>query len=160
MPWRRDIEQGSRRFLVSRWPKAYIASRGKRFDSVVKGSPGVNDSSSIFTQLMAVIEDRKANPSERSYTTRLFEGGVDKIGAKILEESAEVVMAAHEPGEDGRTHTIREAADVIYHLFVLLGYREIKLTEVEAELARRFGISGLDEKASRGASGDMATGHE
>ena len=109
---------------------------------------------------MAVIEDRRANPPEKSYTTRLFEGGVDKIGAKILEESAEVVMAAHEPGEDGRTHTIREAADVVYHLFVLLGYREISLTELEAELARRFGISGLDEKASRGASGDTASGHE
>lgn len=120
----------------------------------------MNDSSSIFTRLMTVIEDRKANPSEKSYTTRLFAGGVDKIGAKILEESAEAVMAAHEPGDDGRAHTIREAADVIYHLFVLLGYREIPLAEVEAELARRFGISGLDEKASRGASGDTATGHE
>ena len=47
-----------------------------------------------------------------------------------------------------------------YHLYELLGYREIPLTEIDAELARRFGISGLDEKASRGASGDMASGHE
>lgn len=102
---------------------------------------------------MGVIEDRKANPSEKSYTNRLLEGGIAKIGAKIVEEAAEVVEAAAEPGEAGRAHTIREAADVIYHLFVLLGHRDIPLADVEAELARRFGISGLDEKASRGSQG-------
>ena len=108
------------------------------------------DADSIFARLMAVIEDRKAHPSEKSYTARLLAGGLEKIGAKILEEAAEVVVAAAEPGDPGRTHTIREAADVVYHLFVLLGYRDIPLAELEAELARRFGISGLDEKAARG----------
>ncbi len=112
----------------------------------------MSDSSSILAQLMAVIEDRKANPPEKSYTTKLLAGGVEKIGAKILEEAAEVVEAAAEPGDAGRTHTIAEAADVVYHLFVLLGYRDIRLSEVEAELARRFGISGLDEKAARAPS--------
>lgn len=102
---------------------------------------------------MAVIADRKANPSEKSYTTRLLSGGVEKIAAKILEEAGEIVAAAAEPGEPGRTHTIHEAADVLYHLFVLLGYRDISLAEVESELARRFGISGLDEKASRDSAG-------
>src|SRR5450432_1153068 len=109
----------------------------------------VNDSDSILARLMAVIEDRKANPSENSYTNRLLAGGVEKIGAKIVEEAAEVVAAAGEPGPDGRSHTIHEAADVVYHLWVLLGYRGITLRDVETELARRFGISGLDEKASR-----------
>ncbi len=104
---------------------------------------------SIITQLMTVIEDRKAAMPENSYTTRLFQGGVSKIGAKITEEAAEVVEAAAEPGEDGRQHLIREAGDLIYHLLVMLGHRDIKLNEVEAELARRFGISGLEEKASR-----------
>lgn len=99
---------------------------------------------------MAVIEDRRANPSEKSYTNRLLEGGVAKVGAKVTEEAAEVVEAAGEPGDEGRAHTVREAADLVYHLFVLLGVRDIPLAEVEAELARRFGISGLDEKASRG----------
>lgn len=98
---------------------------------------------------MGVIEQRKREPSEKSYTNRLLLGGLEKIGVKILEEAAEVVEAACEPGEAGRTHTIREAADVIYHLFVLLGYRNIPLAEVEQELAGRFGISGLEEKASR-----------
>jgi len=105
--------------------------------------------SAVFQRLMDVIEDRRANPPERSYTTSLFRGGVEKIGGKILEEAGEVVEAAGEVDEQGRQHLIHEAADLIYHLFVMLGYREIRLLEVEAELARRFGISGLDEKAAR-----------
>ena len=104
---------------------------------------------STLARLMAVIEDRKANPPERSYTTSLFAGGVEKIGGKITEEAAEVVEAAGEPGEAGRNHLTYEACDLIYHLWVLLAHREITLAEVETELARRFGISGLDEKAAR-----------
>lgn len=104
---------------------------------------------SVLSQLMRVIEDRKANPPERSYTTRLFRGGVDKIGGKVLEEAREVVEAAGEPGDEGRRHLVAEAADVIYHLLVLLAHRDVGLDDVEAELGRRFGISGLDEKASR-----------
>jgi phosphoribosyl-ATP pyrophosphohydrolase len=103
----------------------------------------------ILARLMAIIEDRKANPPAKSYTTTLFAGGVAKIGEKIIEEAAEVVEAADEPGDAGRTHLIYEAADLVYHLCVLLGYCDIKLEEVEAELARRFGLSGLDEKAAR-----------
>ena len=106
-------------------------------------------SGSVLAQLMAIIEDRKANPPERSYTTKLFQGGVPKIGKKIMEEAAEVGEAAGEEGDEGRNHLVYEAGDLIYHLFVMLGHREIPLTEVESELARRFGISGLDEKAAR-----------
>jgi phosphoribosyl-ATP pyrophosphohydrolase len=109
----------------------------------------VDEQTHILAQLMAVIEDRKANPPAKSYTTTLFAGGVEKIGAKITEESAEVVEAAGEPGEAGRTHLISEAGDLLYHLFVMLAHRDVKLAEVEAELAKRFGISGIDEKASR-----------
>lgn len=103
----------------------------------------------VLSRLMRVIEDRKANPPERSYTTSLFRGGVEKIGAKILEEAREVVEAAGESGAEGRRHLVAEATDVIYHLLVLLAYRDVGLVDVEAELARRFGISGLDEKAAR-----------
>ncbi len=109
----------------------------------------MSDPNSIFARLMAVIEDRKTNPPEKSYTTSLFDGGMAKIGAKIEEEAAEVIEAACEPGDTGRDHTVKEAADLLYHLFVLLANRDIPLSRVEDELARRFGISGLDEKASR-----------
>lgn len=103
----------------------------------------------IFTRLMAVIENRKRQAADNSYTRRLLSGGVPKIGEKIVEEAGEVVEAAGEPGEAGRQHLVREAADLVYHLFVLLACRDTPLADVEAELARRFGISGLDEKASR-----------
>lgn len=104
---------------------------------------------SIFARLMAVIEDRKQNPPAKSYTTSLFQGGVPKIGGKIREEAEEVIEAAGEPGDAGRAHLVYESADLIYHLFVMLGHKDIPLSEIETELARRFGISGIDEKAGR-----------
>jgi phosphoribosyl-ATP pyrophosphohydrolase len=109
----------------------------------------MSQNASVLDQLMAVIEDRRVRQPEHSYTTQLFRGGVEKIGAKLREETEEVVEAAGEPAEDGRQHLVREAADLVYHLLVLLGHRVIGWHEVEAELARRFGISGLDEKAAR-----------
>lgn len=100
--------------------------------------------------LEATIAQRKAaGDSTSSYTAKLLAAGISKIGEKITEEAAEVVEAAGEPGDAGRTHTIAEAGDVLYHLLVLLAARDIKLSEVESELARRFGMSGLEEKASR-----------
>jgi phosphoribosyl-ATP pyrophosphohydrolase len=102
-------------------------------------------------QLEATIAARKsAGDADSSYTAKLLAGGVEKIGKKIVEEAAEVVEAAGEPGEAGREHTIAEAGDVLYHLMVLLAHRDIQLEEVERELARRFGMSGIEEKASRG----------
>ena len=104
-------------------------------------------------QLEETIRQRQlAGEADKSYTAKLLAGGVAKIGPKVTEEAAEVVEAAGEPDEAGREHTIREAADVIYHLMVLLAVRGVKLEEVERELARRFGMSGLEEKASRGPS--------
>lgn len=100
-------------------------------------------------ELEQTIQARKQASAETSYTARLLAGGVEKIGGKIIEEAAEVVEAASEPGEDGRQHTIREAGDVLYHLLVLLACRDVSLAEVEGELASRFGMSGLEEKASR-----------
>ncbi|MBI1900968.1 MAG: phosphoribosyl-ATP diphosphatase [Planctomycetia bacterium] len=110
------------------------------------------ETQSVLTKLTAVIESRKSGASggERSYTRTLLEGGVPKIGAKIMEEAEEAVEAAAEPGEEGRQHLVREAADLVYHLLVLLACRDTTLAEVEAELARRFGVSGIEEKQGRG----------
>jgi phosphoribosyl-ATP pyrophosphohydrolase len=109
----------------------------------------VSTNPSVLDQLMATILDRKANPSEKSYTTKLLVGGVEKIGRKITEEAAEVVEAADETGEPGRAHFVYECADLMYHLFVMMAHRDVPLADVETELARRFGISGLAEKAAR-----------
>jgi len=105
--------------------------------------------SNVLHQLMSVLEDRKISPPPNSYTARLYAGGDTKIGAKITEEAHELVEAAGETGDQGRRHIIYESSDLIYHLLVLLAYRDIKLDDVETEIARRFGQSGLDEKASR-----------
>jgi phosphoribosyl-ATP pyrophosphohydrolase len=99
--------------------------------------------------LEQTISARAANPSDNSYTCRLLAGGVDKIGAKILEEAAEVVDAAGEPDAAGREHFIREVGDLVYHLMVLMRQRNCTLVDLEAELARRFGVSGVEEKATR-----------
>ena len=98
---------------------------------------------------MDVIEDRKRNQPAKSYTTQLFSGGVERIGQKIREEADEVVDAARETGPEGRTHLTYEAGDLVYHLLVMLAYRDVRLSDLESELARRFGISGLEEKAAR-----------
>jgi phosphoribosyl-ATP pyrophosphohydrolase len=109
----------------------------------------VSPDAPILARLMAAIQDRKAQLPERSYTASLFRGGLERIAAKLREETEECIEAVGEGGEDGRQHLVREAADLLYHLLVLLAHRGVGLEEVESELARRFGISGLDEKAAR-----------
>jgi phosphoribosyl-ATP pyrophosphohydrolase len=105
---------------------------------------------SILTRLMDVIQDRKQNPpADPSYVADLMAGGVARIGAKLVEEAAEVVEAGDEPGDAGRQHLIKEVADLVFHAMVLLGYRDARWEDVENELGRRFGISGVAEKASR-----------
>ncbi len=106
--------------------------------------------SSMVDRLCQLIAERKANPpAERSYVVSLLNGGVPKIGAKISEEAGEVVEAASESGAEGRDHLIHEVADLLFHTLVLLGHAGIPWTEVEGELARRFGVGGFAEKASR-----------
>lgn len=100
----------------------------------------------ILDAVYQVILDRKSNPSDNSYTASLMARGIDKILKKIGEEATEVVIA----GKGGvRAEIICETADLLYHLLVLLGYRDIALHEVYDELGRRFGISGIEEKAAR-----------
>jgi phosphoribosyl-ATP pyrophosphohydrolase len=100
-------------------------------------------------ELERTIAARAQAPSEKSYTSRLLAGGVEKIGAKVIEEAAEIVEAAGEPGQAGREHFIREVADLIYHVLVLMRQKKCTLADVEAELAGRFGVSGIEEKAAR-----------
>jgi len=102
-----------------------------------------------LVKLERTIHARAKEPIAKSYTSQLLKGGVPKIGAKVVEEAAELVEAAGEPGAAGREHFIREAGDLFYHLVVMLCHQKCTLHDVEAELARRFGVSGLEEKASR-----------
>ncbi len=92
------------------------------------------------------VQDRALASAEASYTRTLLDRGIAHCAKKLGEEAVEVAIAA--VGED-RDRTIREAADVLYHLLVVLHARGIALDEVEAELGARTRQSGLDEKAAR-----------
>lgn len=106
-------------------------------------------STDILDRLMAQLHQRAQELPEGSYTTKLIRGGLPKMGGKVVEEVFEVIEAAREDGDAGRTHTIREACDVIYHLWVVLATRQITVDELRAELERREGVSGIVEKQSR-----------
>lgn len=96
--------------------------------------------------LEKILEERKSSSEDKSYVASLYNQGTHKILEKISEESCEVIKAAT---EEGREEIIHEVADLWFHLLVLLRHENIKIDEVELELARRFGISGHEEKASR-----------
>lgn len=106
----------------------------------------MNQQQHILDAVYQVILDRKAHPDENSYTASLMQKGIDKILKKLGEEATEVVIA----GKGGvREEIIYEVADLFFHTLVLLGHQDIPLEEVNAELRRRFGTSGIQEKASR-----------
>ena len=104
----------------------------------------------IFDRLMSELHRRATELPEGSYTTKLIRGGIPKMASKILEEAHEVIEAAGEPDQAGKEHTVREACDVIYHLWVLLASRGIDVNALRRELERREGVSGIEEKRRRG----------
>lgn len=105
--------------------------------------------SAALPRLWAELQVRRDATEGKSYTKQLLAAGVAKIGAKVEEEGNELSRALQGESDE---RVISEAADVTYHMLVGLLARGVSLGDLEAELARRFGISGLDEKASRGPS--------
>lgn len=100
----------------------------------------------LLPRLWTALEDRSRADGGKSYTKQLLDGGAHLVGAKIREEAEELTTAI---AEESDARVVSEAADVLYHVFVGLLSRGLSITAVQAELARRFGISGLDEKAAR-----------
>ena len=96
--------------------------------------------------LAATIDARAAAAGEGSYTRKLLDKGAEHCAKKLGEEAVETVIAAV---ENDRDHLIAESADLLFHLLVLLKARGVKLEDVEAALAQRTSMSGLDEKAAR-----------
>ena len=111
----------------------------------------MTDEDNILQEVYQVILDRKANPTDNSYTSSLMRGGIDRILKKIGEESTEVVIAAKGGVHD---EIVYETADLVFHLLVLLGHQDIRPEAVYNELRRRFGTSGIAEKASRSIPSD------
>ena len=103
-------------------------------------------SNDVLDKLAEVLEARKGADPDSSYVAKLYSKGLDAILKKIGEEATETVMAA----KDGVAEKIiYETADLWFHSMVLLAHQGLKPEQVLAELDRRFGLSGLEEKASR-----------
>jgi phosphoribosyl-ATP pyrophosphohydrolase len=100
-------------------------------------------------RLEATIRDRRSGDPSTSYVARLTHDGRAKIARKLGEEAIETLVAAL---ADDRAATTSEAADLVFHLLVLLADMDLSFDDVVAELDRREGLSGIAEKASR--SGD------
>lgn len=97
-------------------------------------------SGGILEGVLKTILDRRANPQPGSYTTKLFEGGHDKILKKVAEEAGEVLLASKGGKRD---EIVYEIADLFFHTLMVLGYHDVPLHDIYRELGNRFGKSGL-----------------
>ena len=102
--------------------------------------------SDTLQKLMSVLNDRKKADADSSYVASLYAAGTDKILKKLGEEATETVIAGKTGDKD---QIIYETADLWFHSMVLLAHNNIDVDDVLHELDRRFGLSGLEEKASR-----------
>lgn len=103
-------------------------------------------SDDILLRLMTVLESRKDADPDSSYVAGLYDKGLDAILKKIGEESAETIIAAKSGDERQIVH---ETADLWFHCLVMLAQQNLHARQVLEELERRFGVSGIDEKAAR-----------
>lgn len=103
----------------------------------------------VLERLFATIESRKGADPDTSWTARLLEQGPEKAAEKFGEEAVEAIIEAVRGDREKLT---AEAADVLYHLLVMLAARDVSLSDVLQELARRESQSGLEEKAGRESS--------
>ncbi|HEY6898535.1 MAG TPA: phosphoribosyl-ATP diphosphatase [Rhodocyclaceae bacterium] len=102
----------------------------------------------VLHRLQATLLEREGAAPDSSYVASLYAKGTDTICKKIAEEAAETIMAA----KDGdRLHVVRETCDLWFHSMILLAHMGIGVDDVMVEFRRREGISGIDEKKSRGA---------
>ncbi|ARC89318.1 phosphoribosyl-ATP diphosphatase [Rhodovulum sp. MB263] len=99
-----------------------------------------------LARLAATVEARKGADPDTSWTAKLFSKGPEKCAEKFGEEAVEAIIEAV---KGDRVRLTAEAADVVYHLLVMLAARDVSLADVAAELARREGVSGIAEKAAR-----------
>ncbi|MDG4549350.1 MAG: phosphoribosyl-ATP diphosphatase [Candidatus Contendobacter sp.] len=105
-------------------------------------------SDDILRELAATLEARKQADPDGSYVARLYAKGLDAILKKVGEEAAETLLAAKNGDSE---HLVREIADLWFHTLVLLAHQRLGPDAVLDELRRRFGVSGLTEKAARAA---------
>lgn len=105
-----------------------------------------DSSSDVLLRLENILKQRKRDSAQNSYVASLYQGEYPAMAEKISEEAAEFIEAAL---SDDNAHTVREAADLLFHCQVLLAYKGISIGAVLDELESRMGISGHDEKRRR-----------
>jgi phosphoribosyl-ATP pyrophosphohydrolase len=106
-----------------------------------------------LTKLAEIIEERKGSDPSASYVALLQNSGLNKILEKVGEEAVETILAARDIENDGdKSKLVHETADLWFHTLVMLSKLELSPQDVFDELEKRFGTSGLDEKASRKSS--------
>ena len=105
--------------------------------------------SDILFRLEATLRDRKHAAPGSSYVASLYAKGLDAVLKKVGEEATEAILAAK---SDDAGHLTREAADLLFHTLVMLAAKDVALADVLAELERRVGTSGLEEKKARAIS--------
>ncbi|MBO6558100.1 MAG: phosphoribosyl-ATP diphosphatase [Pseudomonadales bacterium] len=104
----------------------------------------------ILEKLTTLLEERRNADPNSSYVANLHEKGLNRILEKVGEEATEVIIAAKDAGnKTDNTDVIKETADLWFHTLVMLNHLDASSAEVLEELERRFGVSGLEEKASR-----------
>lgn len=113
---------------------------------VADGAPG-EGAPTMLAKLEGVLEARKTDVADKSYTKSLYDGGPGKIGEKLREEAGELAVAV---AEEDDARVVDEAADLLFHALVALRSRDVDVRDVLAELARRMGTSGHEEKRRRG----------
>lgn len=107
-------------------------------------------SDAILKQLSEVLEQRKQSSADESYVASLHQKGLNKILEKVGEESVETILAARDAEQSGdNSKLIYETADLWFHSLVMLSHLDIEVDDILSELERRFGLSGLEEKANR-----------
>lgn len=106
----------------------------------------MSESEQILQQLAVILESRKGADPDSSYVARLYAGGLDAILKKVGEEATETVLAAKNGDPQQLIH---ETADLWFHTLVMLIYQGLGPDVVLRELERRFGLSGIEEKAAR-----------
>ena len=107
-------------------------------------------SDAFLKQLFEVVKARKQSCADESYVASLHDKGLNKILEKVGEESVETILAARDAEQSGdNSKVIYETADLWFHSLVMLSHMDIEVDDILDELERRFGLSGLEEKANR-----------
>lgn len=130
------VTDGGNAVLLKVVQKGKVDSENNAFSAFSQQIKGeYNDiGGEMFGRLQRIVADVKANPEDGAYTSFLFARGVDRIGKKVGEEAVELVIAAK---NSEKTGVINEAADLLYHVMVLLNAKDVKISEVCAELCKR-----------------------